>query len=199
MLDAGELNMSKPQEILGLFLEKLGLIVEGETKIGKHRVDFWLPELRTAVEWDGPWHMFTKADEKRDEALKEFGVNDNPTKETAEIEKGRWAEASYSPTQKVQWFDRTKDSRLANLVQKKDRIGHSMGALVERTECSLPWCRFHSDGRITCDHIKNGAGKANIERGHLVYESMMDYYFVESSSVEDPAYPIALSDRIWGI
>jgi len=68
--------MSKPQEILGLFLEKLGLIVEGETKIGKHRVDFWLPELRTAVEWDGPWHMFTKADEKRDEALKEFGVKE---------------------------------------------------------------------------------------------------------------------------
>ncbi len=96
-------------------------------------------------------------------------------------------------------FDRSKDSRLANLVQKKDRIGHSMGALVERTECSLPWCRFHSDGRITCDHIKNGAGKGNIERGHLVYESMLDYYFVESSSVEDPAYPIALSDQIWGV
>jgi len=102
-------------------------------------------------------------------------------------------------TKILKGFDRSKDSRLANLVQKKDRIGHSMGALVERTECSLPWCRFHSDGRITCDHIRNGAGKGTIERGHLVYESMLDYYFVESSSVEDPAYPIALSDRIWGI
>ncbi len=95
-------------------------------------------------------------------------------------------------------FDRTKDRRLANLVQKKNRIGHSMGALVERTECSLPWCRFHSDGRVTCDHIRNGAGKGEVVRNHLVYESMLDFYFVESSSVEDPAYVVALSDKIWG-
>jgi len=96
-------------------------------------------------------------------------------------------------------FDRTKDGRLANLVQKKDRIGHSMGALVERTECSLPWCRFHSDGRITCDHINGGRGKGDVVKGHLTYENMMDYYFVECSSVEDPAYPIALSREIWGV
>jgi len=96
-------------------------------------------------------------------------------------------------------FDRSKDSRLANLVQKKDRVGHSMGALVERTECSLPWCNFKSDGRITCDHISNGAGKGTIVKGHLVYENMLDFYYVESSSVEDPAYPIALSDKIWGV
>jgi hypothetical protein len=95
-------------------------------------------------------------------------------------------------------FDRSKDQRLANLVQKKNRIGHSMGALVERTECSLPWCKFHSDGRITCDHVRQGAGKGERQRGHLVYENMLDFYFVESSSVEDPAYVVALSDKIWG-
>jgi len=94
-------------------------------------------------------------------------------------------------------FDRSKDARLARLVQEKNRIGHSMGALVERTECSLPWCKFHSDGRITCDHIRNGAGKADVIDKHLVYENMMDFYFVESSSVEDPAYVVALSDKIW--
>jgi len=96
-------------------------------------------------------------------------------------------------------FDRSKDARLAGLVQKKNRIGHSMGSLVEQTECSLPWCRFHSDGRITCDDIKNGAGKGTIIRSHLVYENMMDFYYVESSSVEDPAYPIAISENIWGV
>jgi len=95
-------------------------------------------------------------------------------------------------------FDRSKDQRLAKLVQHKDRVGHSMGALVERTVCSLPWCGFHSDGRITCDHIRNGAGKADVINGHLVYENMLDFYFVESSSVEDPAYVVALSDKIWG-
>ena len=95
-------------------------------------------------------------------------------------------------------FDRTKDRRLAQLVQKKDRIGHSMGALVERTECSAPWCKFHSDGRITCEHIRNGEGKGDIINGHLMYEKMLDYYFVESSSVLDPAYPVALSSEIWG-
>lgn len=95
-------------------------------------------------------------------------------------------------------FDRTKDPRLAKLVQEKNRIGHSMGALVEETECSLPWCKYLSDGRITCDHIRNGAGKGEIVRGHLVYEGMRRFYYVESSSVEDPAYAIALSDKIWG-
>jgi hypothetical protein len=94
-------------------------------------------------------------------------------------------------------FDRSKDQRLAQLIQKKNRVGHSMGALVERTECSLPWCRFHSDGRITCDHIRNGAGKGDRVRGHLVYENMLDFYFVECSTVEDPAYVVALSDKIW--
>lgn len=94
-------------------------------------------------------------------------------------------------------FDRTKDERLAGLVQKRNRVGHSMGALVEKTMCSLPWCKYVSDGRVTCDHISNGAGKGSVIKGHLVYEEMMDYYFIESSSVEDPAYVVALSDNIF--
>jgi hypothetical protein len=91
-------------------------------------------------------------------------------------------------------FDRSKDERLAKLVQKRDRIGHSMGALVERTRCGLPWCGFISDGRSTCEHVAGGNGKGRIIQGHLVYEEMLDFYFIESSSVEDPAYIVALSD-----
>ena len=33
----------------------------------------------------------------------------------------------------------------------------------------------------------------------MEYEKMLDYYFVESSSVGDPAYPAALSSEIWGV
>ena len=94
-------------------------------------------------------------------------------------------------------FCRQKDERLAKLVQERNRVGHSMGALVERTECGLPWCKFISDGRVTCDHIKKGAGKGDIVRGHLVYEKMLDFYFIESSSVEDPAYVVAVTDNVF--
>jgi hypothetical protein len=93
-------------------------------------------------------------------------------------------------------FDRSKDPRLAKLVQQKNRIGHSMGALVERTECSLPRCRFISNGITTCQHIQGGAGKGQVIGGHLIYELMRDFNFVESSSVEDPAYVVALSEEI---
>jgi hypothetical protein len=93
-------------------------------------------------------------------------------------------------------FDRSKDERLAKLVQKRNRIGHSMGALVEQTECSLPWCRFLSDGVTTCQHINGGEGKGQIVRGHLVYEVLRSFNFIESSSVEDPAYVVALSEEI---
>ncbi|MFA5135445.1 MAG: hypothetical protein WC505_06705 [Patescibacteria group bacterium] len=94
-------------------------------------------------------------------------------------------------------FDRSKDPRLAELVQKKNRIGHSMGSLVQRTECSLPWCRYIGDGITTCEHIRKGSGKGDVVRGHLVYELLRDFDYVESSSVEDPAYCVALSDSVW--
>jgi hypothetical protein len=95
-------------------------------------------------------------------------------------------------------FDRSKDQRLAGLVQKKNRTGHSMGALVERTECSLPWCRHVGDGVKTCPCLRQGAGKGEVERGHVKYELLRDFYFIECSSVSDePAQCTALSDRIW--
>ena len=94
-------------------------------------------------------------------------------------------------------FDRSKDSKLAELVQKRNRIGHSMGALVEKTLCSLPYCRFASDGNKTCEHIDGGKGKGRIIDGRLVYEEMMDFYFIEDSSVTDPANIVALSGEVY--
>jgi hypothetical protein len=94
-------------------------------------------------------------------------------------------------------FDRGKDAKLAKQVEERSRVGHSMGALVEKTTCSLPWCRFESNGHKTCEHIANGQGKGRIVQGHLVYEEMKDFYFIESSSVADPAYIVALSGQVY--
>lgn len=91
-------------------------------------------------------------------------------------------------------FDRSKDKKLAELVQKKNRVGHSMGSLVEQTECSIPSCRYLSDGVTTCTHIAKGAGKGQVLNHHLVYELLRNWTMVESSSVADPAYVVALSD-----
>ena len=42
-------------------------------------------------------------------ALKDFGVNDNPTKEHADVEQGAWDDGKYIPVSKVDWHDRTED------------------------------------------------------------------------------------------
>lgn len=101
-------------------------------------------------------------------------------------------------------FDRSKDAKLAKEVQERGSIGHSMGALVERTECSIPDCNFISDGTETCKHINGGAGKGGIYivngAKHLAYERMLDFYFIEDSLIHfpnDQAYIYALSDTIW--
>lgn len=68
-------NISGGQEFLTRFLEKLGLIVESEVKIGPYRVDCYLPELKTVVEYDGPhMHHSVLQHQRRDEGLKAFKV-----------------------------------------------------------------------------------------------------------------------------
>jgi len=97
-------------------------------------------------------------------------------------------------------FDRSKDTRLANLVQQRNRIGHSMGCLVEKVRCSLPWCQAISDGvSTTCQHIAGGAGKGQVIRNHIVAEHLIDFAYVEDSSVEDPANVVSLTDYIWNV
>jgi len=125
--------------------------------------------------------------------------NEDPTKAKGVIFdaslskfRGRWH------VKILKGFDRTKDPALAKKVQKKDRVGHSMGTLVDRAECSLPWCRYLSDNVNTCEHIAQGSGKGMVIRGHLVYELLRDFNFIESSSVEDPAYAVALTDYFIG-
>lgn len=92
-------------------------------------------------------------------------------------------------------FDRSKDPQLAKQVRQRHKIGHSMGCLVEQTECSVPSCRFLSDGITTCEHIAGGAGKGQIIRQNLVYELLRSWSGVESSVVADPAWVCALSQQ----
>ena len=72
-----KLNISRGQQKLTDFLVSLGLIVEIEKEIGPFHVDCYLPELKTVVEFDGPWlHHSLLQNTKRDEGLIAFGVKD---------------------------------------------------------------------------------------------------------------------------
>jgi hypothetical protein len=89
-------------------------------------------------------------------------------------------------------WDRTKDADLVRAILRKERTGHSMGAIVEYTRCSIPNCGMTSpDGRIPCNHMEGGAGKGRTiriaGRNYLVYEECCGINFIESSSVGDPA------------
>ena len=67
--------ISGGQKMVTGFLSNLGLIVESETRIGPYRVDCYLPELKTVVEFDGPWlHHSLLQNTKRDDGLKAFGA-----------------------------------------------------------------------------------------------------------------------------
>jgi len=97
-------------------------------------------------------------------------------------------------------FDRSKDSKLAKRIEKREIIGHSMGCLVEKTECSLPDCGYISDGRVTCEHVANGEGKGQVIGDYIVWEILRDLYFIEDSAISnnDQANVTSLSSYIHG-
>lgn len=85
-------------------------------------------------------------------------------------------------------FDRTKDRRLAEDILSGKRPGHSMGALVNYTKCSIPRCEATSQtGKILCAHMDGGVGKGRMIGGQLVYERCYSVDFIENSSVDDAA------------
>ena len=70
-----KLNISAGQRKVTEFLSSLGLIVESEREFGSYRVDCYLPELKTVVEFDGPWmHHSIRRETLRDVALRTLGV-----------------------------------------------------------------------------------------------------------------------------
>jgi len=85
-------------------------------------------------------------------------------------------------------FDRTKDRSLSEQILSGKRSGHSMGCMVNYTQCSIPGCEATSQtGKIRCAHHEGGIGKGRIINGHLTYEKCYSCTFIESSSVDDPA------------
>lgn len=85
-------------------------------------------------------------------------------------------------------FDRTKDRRLVDQILSGKRPQHSMGALVNWTQCSYPGCQATSTtGKIRCSHMDGGTGKGKIVNGHLIYERCYAVNYIESSSVDDAA------------
>ena len=72
-----KLNISSGQRKIQDFLTKAGLLVESEKTIGSFRVDIFLPELNTIVEFDGPWmHHSVRHETLRDVTLKLLGVKE---------------------------------------------------------------------------------------------------------------------------
>ena len=69
-------SMSVGQRTVSSFLNSIGLTVDVEAKIGNRFADVYLPELNTVVEFDGPTHQFASVDSKRDEELRESGVQE---------------------------------------------------------------------------------------------------------------------------
>lgn len=85
-------------------------------------------------------------------------------------------------------FDRTKDRALAEQILSGKRRGHSMGALVSFSQCSISGCDATSQtGNIRCSHMEGNIGKGRIINGQLCYEKCFSVQFIESSSVSDPA------------
>lgn len=85
-------------------------------------------------------------------------------------------------------FDRTKDRALAEQILSGKRPGHSMGAMVSYTSCSIPRCEATSQtGQIRCSHHDGGAGKGRVIGGQLVFERCYGVDFIENSSVDDAA------------
>ena len=57
-------------------LTELGLRYEQQYSIGSRTVDFYLPEMKSAIEADGVYGHLRKADRKRDSELMGLGVKD---------------------------------------------------------------------------------------------------------------------------
>lgn len=94
-------------------------------------------------------------------------------------------------------FDRTKDADLVNTILTNKRrgipSGYSMGALVQSFLCSI--CGQVEQINKKCEHLN--LGKGSIIDGYLVYQQCLNVNFIETSFVDDPADPTAISNEVF--
>jgi hypothetical protein len=95
--------------------------------------------------------------------------------------------------------DRGKDPKLAADIISKKRSAYSMGALATYVSCSCHGMVYDGNLENACPEIQRGKGRVITIEGRgevLVHDSCGGVNFVETSSVEDPAYFGAQSDLV---
>lgn len=87
-------------------------------------------------------------------------------------------------------IDRTKNKDIASKIERNELNSYSMGCLVGRFTCSV--CGSDEKG---CDHLGEGVN-FHEHRGVIAFRNAHEIDAEEVSSVGDPAYGLALSDKI---
>lgn len=88
-------------------------------------------------------------------------------------------------------FDRTKYEDVAKGILDGSRNGYSMGALVDRTRCSI--CGEIASGQNRCGHPKH-----SVHNGVLAYDVCEGINYIETSNLEKPpADPFAREDNFF--
>lgn len=92
-------------------------------------------------------------------------------------------------------WDRSKDAKLVDDILKKKRTGYSMGAMVDNFACSI--CGRTETITNPCEHMRKGKGTVWGTDNRLCYQLCLGVCYFETSSVEEPADPTALSTDIF--
>jgi hypothetical protein len=96
-------------------------------------------------------------------------------------------------------FDRGKDPKLVADILSGKRNAYSMGALASYVACSCHGQVYDGNPASACPEIRKGKGRIIEMAGRgevLVHDCCYGVNFVETSSVEDPAYFGAQSDLV---
>ena len=90
-------------------------------------------------------------------------------------------------------IDRRKNPKLAERMEKGELNTYSMGAMVDYCSCS-----FCGKKVGECNHIPEGDDKVTFyeNEGRLVFTRVHNVSPYELSVVEDPAYSLAISDKL---
>ena len=68
-------DFTKQENLCSSILSDMGLKYQEQAEFGRYTVDFFLPEIDTVIEIDGPYGHLRKADRKRDAILvNEFNI-----------------------------------------------------------------------------------------------------------------------------
>lgn len=88
-------------------------------------------------------------------------------------------------------YDRSKDRGLTIAMERGDKPGHSMGAIVPQARCSI--CKATGTGSRTRNYCEHSSRRGTlfqvpgVELPLLAYDLCEEFDFFESSVVDDPA------------